>query len=219
MQNCNIISGLLRPVRRVVRVTTSTTDSTERILDAALALFEDVGIRRTTLEDIARRAGVDRVTVYRRLGSKSDVVEAVNAREARRIFAAVFDTASKSATAADRIAVAFATVVHRLWTHTLINRLRRLEPETSLPKMTTEGTELIQIAVVGTVEMLEQAVREKLLPPADDYPARAEVMVRLAHSFIVTPRGHIPLDNEADLVEFARSYLVPIVTGAHSPAG
>lgn len=200
-------------------MTTSSTDSTERILDAALALFEDVGIRRTTLEDIARRAGVDRVTVYRRLGSKSDVVEAVNAREARRIFAVVFDTASKAPTVADRIAVAFATVVSRLWTHALINRLRRLEPESSLPKMTTDATGLIQIAVAGTVEMLEQAVRDNLLPAADDYPARAEVMVRLAHSFIVTPRGHIALDGEADLLDFARAYLVPIVIGAHSPAG
>ncbi|WP_172803204.1 TetR/AcrR family transcriptional regulator [Alloactinosynnema sp. L-07] len=199
-------------------MTTSTTDSTERILDAALALFEDVGIRRTTLEDIARRAGVDRVTVYRRLGSKSDVVEAVNAREARRIFALVFDTASKSATAADRIAVGFATVVHRLWTHALINRLLRLEPESSLPKMTTEATELIRIAVAGTVEMLEQAVRDDLLPPADDYPARAEIMVRLAHSFIVTPQGHLPLADEADLLDFARAYVVPIITGGLSPA-
>ncbi|WP_410578271.1 TetR/AcrR family transcriptional regulator [Amycolatopsis sp. lyj-108] len=200
-------------------MTTSTTDSTERILDAALALFEDVGIRRTTLEDIARRAGVDRVTVYRRLGSKSDVVEAVNAREARRIFADVFGTASKASTAADRVAVAFATVVSRLWSHGLINRLLRLEPESSLPKMTTDATGLIRIAVAGTVEMLEQAVRDNLLPPADDYPARAEVMVRLAHSFIVTPRGHLPLDDEADLLDFARAYLAPIVTGAHPPAG
>ncbi len=49
--------------------------ATERLPDAALAQFEDMGLRRTTIEDIAKRAGVDRVTVYRRLGSKDDVIQ------------------------------------------------------------------------------------------------------------------------------------------------
>ncbi|WP_020659225.1 TetR/AcrR family transcriptional regulator [Amycolatopsis benzoatilytica] len=186
--------------------------ATDRILDAALALFEEVGIRRTTLEDVAGRAGVDRVTIYRRVGSKSELVEAVNAREARRIFASVFDTADKEDAIADRIAVAFATVVHTLWNHPLINRLRRLEPATALPKMTTEASGLIQIAVAGTVDLLERSIRDRQLPPADDLAARAEVLVRMAHSFIVTPRGHLPLDDEPGLRAFAHRYLVPIVT-------
>jgi AcrR family transcriptional regulator len=40
--------------------------TTEAILDATRASVLDFGIRRTTLTDVARRAGVSRMTVYRR---------------------------------------------------------------------------------------------------------------------------------------------------------
>lgn len=192
---------------------TSSESSTGRILDAARDLFEDVGIRRTTLEDIARRAGVDRVTVYRRLGSKSDVVVAVSNREARRAFDEVFRVADKADTAADRIAVVFARIVHHLWTHPLFNRLLKLEPDTALPKMTTEAGSAMSLAITGFVELLDKAVDDGLLEAADDFRARAEIVVRLAHSFIVTPRAHLALDTEAELMEFAHDHIVPIIIG------
>ncbi|MGH3861334.1 TetR/AcrR family transcriptional regulator [Actinokineospora sp.] len=193
---------------------TSSDLSTGRILDAARDLFTDVGIRRTTLEDIARRAGVDRVTVYRRLGSKSDVVVAVSNREARRAFDEVFLVADKADTAADRVAIVFARIVHLLWTHPLFNRLLKLEPDTALPKMTTEAGSAMSLAISGLVELLDKAVDDGLLARADDLRARAEIVVRLAHSFIVTPRADLALSTEADLLEFAHAHIVPIVTGA-----
>src|SRR4051812_50116320 len=68
----------------------SVTDPTaERIVSGALAQFEESGIRRTTMEDVARRAGVARVTVYRRFANKDRLVEAVVLREARRVFSAL----------------------------------------------------------------------------------------------------------------------------------
>ena len=36
------------------------------VLDAARACVLDVGVRRTTLSDVARRAGVSRMSLYRR---------------------------------------------------------------------------------------------------------------------------------------------------------
>src|SRR4051812_50012998 len=50
--------------------------TTERILTGALSQFEDFGVRRTTMEDIARRTGVARVTVYRRFAAKERLGEA-----------------------------------------------------------------------------------------------------------------------------------------------
>ena len=47
------------------------------ILDAALELFGEVGIPRTTIGDVAKRAKINRVTVYRRIGSKDELVRAV----------------------------------------------------------------------------------------------------------------------------------------------
>ena len=83
----------------------------EEVLDAALAQFEDIGIRRSTIEDIARRAGIDRVTVYRRVGSKVDVIQAVIAREVQRLIANVTAAGASPPTFEERIAVAFTTAI------------------------------------------------------------------------------------------------------------
>lgn len=55
--------------------------ATGRILDAALAEFEDFGLRRSTMEDIAKRCGMSRITIYRRFPRKENLVEAVLLRE------------------------------------------------------------------------------------------------------------------------------------------
>ena len=45
---------------------TSVVDEQDRVLDAARACVLAVGVRRTTVTDVARRAGVSRMTLYRR---------------------------------------------------------------------------------------------------------------------------------------------------------
>jgi AcrR family transcriptional regulator len=48
----------------------------ERILQATLELFQIHGIKKTTTNDIARKAGVSPATVYNHFGSKEDLVRA-----------------------------------------------------------------------------------------------------------------------------------------------
>jgi len=48
----------------------------ERILRATLELFQVHGIKKTTTNDIARKAGVSPATVYNHFGSKEDLVHA-----------------------------------------------------------------------------------------------------------------------------------------------
>lgn len=51
--------------------------STEAILDAALVEFDRHGIRKVALDDVARRAGVSRTTIYRKFANKDDLVSRV----------------------------------------------------------------------------------------------------------------------------------------------
>ena len=62
---------------------------TERILEAGLEQLLTFGVRRLSVEDIARRLGIARVTIYRRFANKKVLVKAVIMREGRRIFAEV----------------------------------------------------------------------------------------------------------------------------------
>jgi AcrR family transcriptional regulator len=61
-------------------VSDATTDA---ILDATRASILDFGIRRTTLTDVARRAGVSRMTVYRRYPDVDAVLRDLMTREFR----------------------------------------------------------------------------------------------------------------------------------------
>ena len=54
--------------------------SEEAILDAAVALIEEETFHTATMEDLARRAGVSRATVFSRFGTKLGVLETLSVR-------------------------------------------------------------------------------------------------------------------------------------------
>jgi AcrR family transcriptional regulator len=63
--------------------------SYERIIRAAYMCFERYGIERTSIEDIAREAGVTRPTVYRYFKGKLGIVDLISAEESLKVNAEV----------------------------------------------------------------------------------------------------------------------------------
>lgn len=53
-----------------------TTDTEEKILDAAIRTFLRFGARKTSMNDIAQAAGVSRQTLYDLFGGKSELIQA-----------------------------------------------------------------------------------------------------------------------------------------------
>ncbi|KRA37657.1 MULTISPECIES: TetR/AcrR family transcriptional regulator [unclassified Nocardioides] len=185
-----------------------------RILDAALQQFAELGIRRSTIGDVARAAGIDRVTVYRRIGNKDQVVQAVVTREATRLFEEVTATARRGATLEERVELGFTAMMQQVRGHALLARMLQVEPDLVLMQLTTEGSRLVTGAVVGTLGFFEEAVQDGLLASTDGMEASAELLVRVVHSYLLTPRALIELDTPAQLGEFARDHLVPMVLRA-----
>lgn len=70
------------------------------ILDAARACVAEYGVRRTTLTEVARRAGVSRPTVYRRWADTGSLVADLLVRELREI---IVDTSPSTGTARERL--------------------------------------------------------------------------------------------------------------------
>jgi AcrR family transcriptional regulator len=56
-------------------------DARERLLNAAEVCFERFGLRRTTIDDVAREAKVSRSTVYRYFDGRGDLIVAAYLRE------------------------------------------------------------------------------------------------------------------------------------------
>lgn len=183
---------------------------TTELLDAALELFATLGIKKTTIEDVARKAGVDRVTVYRRLGSKNDVVSAVVAREAQRVFERASATAGKTDDLSERVARVFAGLVGDLRSHALFNRVMTMDPTATFPKVTTEAAELLRFAVqFATSDLLTDIGSQD----SEDLTTRVEIVARLIHSLFLTPDAVVALGTHAQRMNFARKYVAPIITG------
>src|SRR5262249_7888653 len=62
------------------RGSASSARTMQRVLDAAAGLVEEDAFHTATMDDLARRAGVARATVFSRFGSKLGVLEALSLR-------------------------------------------------------------------------------------------------------------------------------------------
>jgi len=178
----------------------------ETIVAAALAQFEDFGIRRTTMEDVARRAGVARVTVYRRFPSKERLVEAVVIREAQRFFAELEAAVARLDSVEDCIAEAFVHTLTAAREQRLLNRLLRTEPEAILPHVTLDGGPVI---AAGTAFLARQMRMAGSGVPAREVETVAELVARLVLSYLLTPG----LETPREARRFARRYIAPLMTG------
>ena len=159
--------------------TLTLDDVTVRALDAAHRQMLRWGIRRLTMEDVAREAGIGRATLYRRFATRDELVGAVLAREARRALEAIALGLPELRTAEDRLVEAFARAVELAGTHPLPARLLELEPDTLLPHATVGATAVLGMArdLVATLLAEGQATGE--LRPFDTV-LEAEAIVRLA---------------------------------------
>lgn len=191
---------------------------TRRILAAALEQAELVGIRRSTMEDIARRSGLGRATVYRRFPTKAALVDALVLSEVRRYLDGDAEAQSHATNLEDRLVYGTAFTVSFLREHTLLRKLLRTEPETILPSLTIDAGAIVDFAAEQSVAQLRADIYgTDPTTPAQERHLRtvAELHARLALSFIVTPHTSISLTTLDDTREYVRNYLLPMITGSH----
>jgi AcrR family transcriptional regulator len=157
-------------------------ENADHILDAALAIAAASGIRNLTMEDVARRAGVGRMTVYRRFGTREALVDALAGREARRCLAELDAASPVDAPLAEQVAAGFTTALRLTREHPLLARLARVEPDTVLQAFT--GSALLPMCTAYLADRLERAG-----VAADE--ELAELLVRVVISFILLPDTRI----------------------------
>lgn len=185
---------------------TSGDELAVRILDAGLACFSERGLQRPTVEDIARGAGVSRVTIYRRFDNKTALVEAVLLRECRRCLTALDEAITGSEVLEERIVEGFVFALRYAREHPLVGGLLQTEPEEVLPYLTVRGGTALAVVREYLAEHLRAVGRAGFDPVGV-----AEIMVRIVVSFVITSQSAVELDTDEDLRRFARRYLLPLV--------
>jgi AcrR family transcriptional regulator len=187
-----------------------------RILRATLEQAELIGIRRTTMEDVARRSGVGRATLYRRFPTKAALTDAIVLAEVRRFLDGDVQARSRGATLEDRLVYSTVFTVTFLREHALLKKLLRTEPETILPSLTVDAGAILDFATDQSAAMLRDEIYGATpTTPAQERHLRtvAELQTRLTLSFIVTPHTSINLATIDDTRAYVRNYLLPMITG------
>jgi AcrR family transcriptional regulator len=186
-------------------------DTATHILDAAYTLFLEFGLRKTTMEDVAKRANMGRITVYRHYADKPTLFQAVVMRECFRSMQEVERMLAQINDMEERFVSGFVIVVNGARKHPLISRLLETEPEWLLPYLTTKGEAMLRFGSQYVASTLRQDIDQSLLA-TKNVDLLAEMLWRLLHSILLTPGGLMAPPNDDDaLRHVARSFLLPIV--------
>ncbi|MFI8306346.1 TetR/AcrR family transcriptional regulator [Streptomyces sp. NPDC085927] len=190
---------------------------TRRLLDAAYEQFCRMGIKRSTMTDVARAAGVSRITVYRRFATKDQLVEQVVRREFRRYFDQFIVDIQDAGTVADRVVLGFVSSLRAIRDNRLIGGLMAAEPDAVVPSMTADEGRTLAVVQQFVASRLRQEQRAGNVAGEVDVSLVAEMMVRVSASFLVIPSHVIDLDDEERVRAVARQFLVPMLGPPHSP--
>ncbi len=97
------------------------------ILDASLRVFGQYGYRRTSMDDIAREAGIAKGTIYLSFTSKEEVFQALAQRLSGQMLAGAEAASRRAGTAADKLAA-----MHAAWFGTYAETTPRPPPAASV---------------------------------------------------------------------------------------
>ncbi len=174
-----------------------------RIVDGALRCLSRQGIAKTTVDDIARAAGLSRATAYRTFPrGKEDILAAVVETELARLFSALAVAMGEATDLEDVLVVGMVETARRLRSHQALNYLLEHEPGTVLPYLTFGELDRV-LLMAGD---LAAPFFARWLEPAQASRA-AEWAVRIVLAYCSDPSPYADLTDPADTR--ARAHLRP----------
>lgn len=179
--------------------------TSQRILDAALGEAAAVGLQRITVEDVVRRAGVSRMTAYRRYPRRDDLVEALVRRETQRFLGAVADAIDATEDPNEGVAAAFIAAVTFSREHPMLRRAGHVEPAP------IDSAELLKM---GSAFVANYIHGDTPGTPPRQVRWVADVFARLFITYISMPPDDPDFSDDAELRQFAHEVLTPMVERA-----
>ena len=172
-------------------------DPQSAYLDAARDCILDVGWRRTTLTEVARRAGVSRMTIYRTWSDMPAVLGDLMTREWGEVVARAVRAADGALpgkpTAADRLVAEVVATTKALRENELFVRIVELDAELLLPYLLTRrGRSQQAIAELTTARIRDGQADGSIRagPPV----AMSRALLLAAHGFVLS--AHTMVDDE-----------------------
>jgi AcrR family transcriptional regulator len=180
------------------------SDLEARAAEALLACVARQGLRKTTLDDVAREAGTSRATLYRYFASKQAVVDTAMRLEATRVTTALLDAAAATDTLEDAVVAVLRAAHRELTGHPALTYVAACEPERLLPSLSFGGLDgFLARASLALAPAFAHYVG------ADQAARGAEWVTRIGLTLLCSPHAPVPLDDEAAVRRYASAFIVP----------
>lgn len=184
---------------------TLATDTRIVILEAALSCFRTHGLRKTTMIDIGRKAGVSRSTIYEYFPDKRAVIDGAAEHASQLFYRGLAVAMDGAGPLEDKLAQAAVSVT----------RARRVIDPDELSDaaevsslLNTNAAALLRecgefLAPYLTAAKLTGEVRKSL-----DVGAAAEWFARMLFSLFMTPSERVDLSDADAVADFVRDHVV-----------
>lgn len=165
-------------------------------LDAARDCILDVGWRRTTLTEVARRAGVSRMTIYRTWADMPQLLSDLMTREWGGVVADALADEEPDTPTVERLVGDIIGTVQRLRENELFLRIVDLDPELILPYLfSRRGRSQDAILELTVAALREAQAAGEVRTGNPELMARA--MLLAAHGFVLS--AHTMVGDEVSL--------------------
>ncbi|MXG91282.1 TetR/AcrR family transcriptional regulator [Nocardioides flavescens] len=163
-------------------------------LDAARACILDVGWKRTTLTEVAKRAGVSRMTIYRTWADMPTLLSDLMTREWGRVVSTRV-ASREGADAVEQVVEGVVAAVRSLREDELFVRIVEIDPELVLPYLFARrgrSQDLLLDLLVPALEAGQRTGEVRQAPPV----ALARALLLAVHGFVLSL--HTMVDEQVD---------------------
>ena len=193
------------------------TVADDTLLDAARACVLAVGVRRTTVTDVARRAGISRMTLYRRFPDVTSLIQALMTREFTAIIDAVDAEIGALPTARARLVESAVRGADRLTRNPLFLRIVDVDPELLLPYVTVRRGSFQEAVVASFEARVREGIADRSIAASDPASVARTIELALRGFVLQTLAEGAEAAREPELAELRRMldrYLAPDAAAA-----
>ena len=154
------------------------------LVDAARASVMAVGVRRTTMADVARRAGLSRQTAYRRHPDVASLLSSLMTREFGRVLARAAAEVGDAATGRELVVSRTVLGGRMLAADPLFTRILDVDPELLLPYVVERLGEVQKLVIAELGGLIAEGIADGSI--RDERPERLAAAVELlARGFLL----------------------------------
>ena len=178
--------------------TGSDREPRDAYLDAARECILDGGWRRTTLTEVARRAGVSRMTIYRTWSDMQQLLGDLMTREWGAVVSDAVAARHGEADPVTQLVDEVAGTVHALRDNELFVRIVELDPELLLPYLLSRRGRSQDAILALTEDQIRTAQESGAVRPGNP-TAIARSLLLTAHGFVLS--AHTMVDDDVTEAE------------------